>query len=106
MISTETRYTIYEIMLFQNASVCKEQLSMDFRRIWFVIVVVKNMEKYIESIPSIEQVCSVLQIAIKVDDGWQQQKSFSKTTVKHHVLVIITILYRLYQVLCYHMLKE
>ena len=33
MISTETRYTIYEIMLFQNASVCKEQLSMDFRRI-------------------------------------------------------------------------
>ena len=32
------------------------------------------MEKYIESIPSIEQVCSVLQIAIKVDDGWQQQK--------------------------------
>ena len=35
----------------------------------FVIVVVKNMEKYIESIPSIEQVCSVLQIAIKVDDG-------------------------------------
>ena len=73
MISTETRYTIYEIMLFQNASVCKEQLSME-GLIWFVIVVVKNMEKYIESIPSIEKVFSVLQIAIKVDDGWQQQK--------------------------------
>ena len=92
-------------MLFQNASVCKEKWCTD-GLIWFVIVVVKNMEKYIESIPSKEQVCSVLQIAIKVDDGWQQQKSFSKTTVKHHVLVIITILYRLYQVLCYHMLKE
>ena len=61
-------------MLFQNASVCKEQLSMDFRRIWFVIVVVKNIERNIKSIPSKEQICSVLQIAIKVDDGWQQQK--------------------------------
>ena len=84
----------------------KEQWSMDFRGDLIPYRLCKKYWKYIESIPSKEQVCSVLQIAIKVDDGWQQQKSFSKTTVTHHVLVIITILYRLYQVLCYHMLKE
>ena len=45
MISTETRYTIYEIMLFQNASVCKEQLSMDFRS-GFNLIRYRRCKKY------------------------------------------------------------